>query len=367
MDANYYIGVMSGTSFDGIDTVAVAFDDHQLKIIAHHSASFPKTVTQSLIALADPQIAHRLQDVYALDAQLGHLYAQTIQDLLAQSQLKKQSIEAIGCHGQTIRHFPNETPGFTVQIGDPNIIAAHTGITTVADFRRRDIAHGGQGAPLAPAFHHHFFHTPNENRAVLNIGGFANITLLPASGKISGYDTGPGNCFLDAFAQTHLKQAFDDGGSWAATGKVDERLLQTLLSHPFFAKKPPKSTGRDEFNIAWLNNILANFPQLSPENIQATLTELTARSIADQIVNKNINTLYVCGGGAFNDYLLSRIAAHLPSTEVKTTQALGIDPQLVEPCLMAWLAQRTICKQPIDLQDITGSKQPMLLGGVYYV
>jgi anhydro-N-acetylmuramic acid kinase len=364
MENNYYIGVMSGTSFDGIDTVAVNFNDDQINIIAHHSVPFSSQMREKLLIIADPEISHRIQDVYALDAQLGHLYAETILALITNSKIQSSQIKAIGSHGQTIRHFPNQNPGFTVQIGDPNIIAAQTGITTVADFRRRDIAHGGQGAPLAPAFHHHFFHSSQENRAVLNIGGFANVTLLPASGKVIGFDTGPGNCFIDAWVSRHLHQSYDDKGKWAASGNINQDLLNRLLSHPFFDQKPPKSTGRDDFNIHWLNNMLADYQHLSPEDIQATLTELTAVSIARCI--KDLNAVYVCGGGAYNDYLLSRLATHLPGVSVQTTQALGLDPQLVESCLMAWLASRTLNKQPIDLSQITGSKEPVILGGVYF-
>jgi anhydro-N-acetylmuramic acid kinase len=364
MSDHYYIGVMSGTSFDGVDTVMVDFKDSAINIIAHHSTPFSSHTREKLLAIADPTIAHSLQDVYALDTQLGYLYAESVSALIAQSKIKHNQIKAIGSHGQTIRHFPNQNPGFTVQIGDPNIIAAQTGITTVADFRRRDIAHGGQGAPLAPAFHHHFFHSPAENRAVLNIGGFANITLLPKQGKTSGFDTGPGNCFIDAWALRHLHQPYDNKGQWAASGKIHADLLNRLLSHPFFDQKPPKSTGRDEFNAHWLTNMLADYSSLSPEDIQATLTELTAVSIARWITD--VNAVYVCGGGAYNDYLLSRLATHLPGVSVQTTQAWGLDPQLVESCLMAWLASRTLNKQPIDLGHITGSKEPVILGGVYF-
>jgi anhydro-N-acetylmuramic acid kinase len=368
MDSNpYYIGVMSGTSLDGIDAVLVSFEGKALKIHGHHHRPYPEETRQQLLALADPERSHRLQSVYSLDAQLGQLYAQSIQDLLSKNPSLNASVRAIGCHGQTLRHFPNERPGYTVQIGDPHIIAAQTGITTVADFRRRDIALGGQGAPLAPAFHREFFHSPDENRAVVNIGGFANITILPPSGKISGFDTGPGNCFLDALAEKHLNQPFDKNGDWAASGKIDERLLSALLSHPFFAKSAPKSTGRDEFSQSWLTAILSDFSTLSPENIQATLTELTALTLAKALAPHDLQSIYLSGGGAFNTYLVSRIGSHLPRVSVQTTAALGLDPQLTESCLMAWLAQCTLNKQSIDLTDITGSRTPVILGAIYPV
>lgn len=365
MDDNY-IGIMSGTSFDGIDAVIVNFNDGQLNIIAQHHHPYSQEIRQSLLSFSSPDKTHRLNDIYSLDAKLGYLYAQTVNELLSQSAFNSANIKAIGCHGQTICHAPNAKPAYTIQMGDPNILAAQTAITTVADFRRRDIAHGGQGAPLAPAFHRYFFHSPDENRAVVNIGGFANITLLPASGTVTGFDTGPGNCFIDANIQKHRNIAFDKYGEWASTGVVHEGLLSRLLMHPFFAKLPPKSTGRDEFHLSWLNKTLADYPNLLPKDIQATITELTAVSIADAITNQDISRVYLCGGGALNQYLLSRIASRLPSVEVKTTQTLGINPQLIEPCLMAWLARHTVNKQPIDLSEITGSSKPAMLGGVYY-
>lgn len=367
MSDDYYIGVMSGTSFDGIDTVLARFKDKELEIIAHHSCEFPQEIKQKLLKLADPLLPHLLEFVYELDSELGQLYAQSIESLLNHAKILKDKVRAIGCHGQTIRHFPHQSPGFTAQIGDPNIVASRTGITTVADFRRRDLAHGGQGAPLAPAFHHHFFHSEDENRAVVNIGGFANVTLLPSSGNVSGFDTGPGNCFLDALARVYLQEDFDRDGAFAASGKVCPALLSRLLSHPFFARTPPKSTGRDQFNLAWLENILSEFSDLPPEDSQATLAELTAVSIATPIASQEISTVYLCGGGALNLDLVSRLATHLPESEIKTTEHLGIHPQLVESCLMAWLARSTINRQPIDLRGITGSTQPVMLGAVYYV
>ncbi len=367
MDNNYYIGVMSGTSFDGIDTVVARFQENKLEIIAQHSAPFSEEVRQKLHILSDPLVPHHLESLYALDVQLGHLYASAIQALLSHANLSKNQIQAIGCHGQTIRHFPDQIPAFTAQMGDPNIVAAQTGITTVADFRRRDIAHGGQGAPLAPAFHQYFFHSPDENRAVVNIGGFANVTLLPSSGKVLGFDTGPGNCLLDAQAQHYLHQPFDKDGAWAASGRVNQPLLNALLSHPYFSRPSPKSTGRDEFNFPWLSNILADFPALSPEDIQATVCEQTAVSIASAIRPHAVKSVYLCGGGAQNLHLVSRIASHLPEATIQTTEALGVPPQLVESCLMAWLAQSTMNKRLIDLRDITGSRQPLILGAVYYV
>lgn len=366
MGDNYYIGLMSGTSFDGIDAVLVNFANNTLNIIENHSLPYPDDLKTALFNISRPNELYSLEDLYRLDAKLGALYARTVLALIAKTEIKSQHICAIGSHGQTIRHFPNEKPGFTVQIGDPNIIAAETGITTVADFRRADIARGGQGAPLGPAFHDFLFRDQHENRAVLNIGGFANITLLPASGAVTGFDTGPGNSLLDAWAMLHLHQPYDAQGAWANSGKIHADLLAALLSHPYFAKQPPKSTGRDEFNLSWLSNVLSHFNPIPPEDVQATLTELTAVSITQEIVAEELQALYICGGGANNTYLVSRIAHHLPSVLVTSTEALGLHPQHTEAALMAWLAYCTMNKRPIHLEGITGSKTPAILGGVYF-
>lgn len=365
MASDYYIGIMSGTSFDGIDTVIVSFNEGLIQLHGYHGLPFPAHIREDLLKLADPKVPHKLDEVYSLDTQLGHLYAQTVQELLTKYSIDKASIRAIGSHGQTIRHNPNQPPVYSVQIGDPNVIAAQTGITTIADFRRRDQALGGQGAPLAPAFHREFFYSADENRAVVNIGGFANVTLLPSQGKILGFDTGPGNCFIDYWASKHLHQPYDKDGAWAASGQIHGPLLSALLTHPYFTKTAPKSTGRDEFHLGWLHNILAGFSSLEPEDVQATLTELSAVSIAQSL--SKVDAVYLCGGGAYNHYLKNRLAHHLPQIKISTTQSLGIDPQLTEATLMAWLAQRTLNQQPIDLREITGSSIPMILGGVYYV
>lgn len=364
-----YLGVMSGTSFDGVDTILAEFDGKQIRILEHHETPMPKDLREALLQLSQTDAPLLLQTIYALDARLGEFYANAIENMLTAKNIDKQTITAIGCHGQTIRHFPNASPPFTVQLGDPNIIAARTNITTVADFRRRDLALGGQGAPLAPAFHQHFLSDENENRAILNLGGFANVTLLPCSGNIKGFDTGPGNVLLDAWCEKHLHKAFDENGDWASSGTVNETLLEALLAHPFFKKQPPKSTGRDEINLAWVEEVLAGLNEtISDKDVQATLTELTAISVSDAIQahQPDTQTIYVCGGGAYNTYLLKRLSHHLPKLNIQTTETLNISPKHIEPALMAWLAYRTLNKQPIDLRHITGSEREVLLGGVYY-
>lgn len=363
MDADYHIGLMSGTSFDGVDAVLVKFLGQEIKLVGSVSHPFPDELKTKLMEVSDSGLLHRLENVYSLDVELGQIYAQTVEVLLKKTHFNTNQIKSIGLHGQTIRHYPNHNPPFTTQIGDPNVVVAMTGIPTVGDFRRADLAHGGQGAPLAPAFHREFFHSSTENRAVVNIGGFANVTLLPASGKVTGFDTGPGNVFLDAWISKQKNQSYDDKGAWAATGKIHHSMLTACLEHPFFAKHPPKSTGRDEFDLHWLNHMIVSFPDATPVDIQATLTELTAVSIARSIAG--VQAVYFCGGGALNHYLLSRISEHLPKVTIHTTEALGLHPQLVEPTLIAWLAERRMNNRPVDLRDITGSDKPVLLGGVW--
>lgn len=363
MAGNMYIGLMSGTSFDGIDAALMSFDNHQINIIDHHYQAYPPEIKNALLALAQ-QEHQSLENIFSLDAKLGHLYAQAAVNLLKKSGRNPKDIQAIGCHGQTICHMPQATEPFSVQIGNPNIVAAQTGIKTVADFRRADMAQGGQGAPLAPAFHREFFHSPDVSRAIVNIGGFANVTLLPKDGTVSGFDTGPGNCFIDAWVNKHFSKPFDHAGQWASTGTLNNELLSTLLTHPHFAKHPPKSTGRDDFSFDWVNNVLGDFADISPQDIQTTLTALTAVSIAQNV--GDAQEVYICGGGALNAYLMSLIAERLPSATVNTTEALGVDPQHVEACLMGWLASCNLNHHPIDLRAITGSQQPVILGGVYF-
>lgn len=363
---NYFIGIMSGTSFDGVDAVIVTLNEGELKVVDAIAQPMPHALRTAVLRLsqAGPQ---SLEDLYRVDIQLGELYAETALALLKKAQLEPHEIRAIGLHGQTIRHFPEQAIPFTSQIGDPNTVVARTGITTVCDFRRGDVARGGQGAPLAPAFHQAYFYDPKEQRVVLNIGGFSNITLLPRNGTVSGFDTGPGNVLMDAYMQTYCDKPYDIDGELAASGHIHERFLTQLLAHPYFTKTSPKSTGRDEFNLALIQDLLSSY-ELTPAAAMATLTELTARSITSAILDAqpDTNRLFVCGGGADNQYLMSRIAALLPGIVCGTTESIGLSHKLVEPCLMAWLAQQTLDKQSVNLSTITGSDKPAILGGVYF-
>ncbi len=362
-----YIGLMSGTSFDGIDAALVSFSKLNVQLVDTHLQPIPQTIKQALLHLSQHTL-HDLHQVCRLDVELGMLFAQAVQGLLEKNQLQPSDITAIGSHGQTLRHFPHPPYPYTLQIGDPHVIAVNTGVTVVADFRRHDVALGGQGAPLAPLFHQAFMQSSHENRAVVNIGGFANVTLLPKDNhaKISGFDTGPGNVLIDAWAMQQLQQPYDAKGEFARQGQVNMDLLTKLLADPFFNKIPPKSTGRDDFNLVWLQKQLEKF-NMAAQDIQATLTELTAQSIINSIKKyaPNTDAIYICGGGAANDFLMERLQAIAAPMNVQSTQALGIDPHWLEALLMAWLAKQRLENRKLNLSDITGSHTPHLVGTVY--
>lgn len=361
-----YIGLMSGTSLDGIDVVMVDFSSEKPALVGHLYYELSADARQAILALRQPGF-NEINRLAELDVQLGNEFANAVNLLLQQQKHSKDNIRAIGSHGQTIRHHPHAQYPFTLQIGDPNIISAKTGITTVADFRRRDIALGGQGAPLVPAFHAAFFASTEVNRIILNIGGIANITLLPKDGSrpILGFDTGPGNTLLDAWAEQHLKSPYDKNGEWAAQGKVNDAWLTQLLKDPFFSMPPPKSTGQEFFNLKWMKQTLPR--ELSDVDVQATLTELTARSIVAAI-NQHLPTgeILVCGGGIYNQHLLSRIKALASSHTVLSTEPFGIAPDWVEAMAFAWLAKQTLEGNTGNLPSVTGAHHAAILGGVYY-
>jgi anhydro-N-acetylmuramic acid kinase len=362
---DHYIGLMSGTSFDGIDAVLVSFDN-QVTLHAHAHLPYDAALRETLLTLSVPNSEHSLETIFSVDALLGEHNARAVQQVLAAAEMPADHIRAIGLHGQTIRHCPHHQPPFTVQLGDPNRLVALTGIPTVADFRRKDIALGGQGAPLAPLFHQAFFSSPTEERAIVNIGGFANITLLQGS-RAWGFDTGPGNVFIDALARQHLNALYDDNGQCARAGTVHQHTLRRLLEHPFFHTVPPKSTGRDDFNDTWLKKATAGMEGQPKEDWLATLTELTAQSIAEAILHAAPSTqsVYVCGGGAKNAFLMERLQAHLPQQSVQNSLVLHVAAEHVEACLMAWLAQARINEVTVDCRPITGSKEATTLGGLY--
>jgi anhydro-N-acetylmuramic acid kinase len=363
-----YIGLMSGTSADGVDAVIVDFASDNPRIIA--AAEFPlaDTIKQTIIGLAAP--SHNEIDIVGeLDRKLGILFSGYVNKLLTDNGLKSTDIKAIGSHGQTVRHRPADTAkpylqAFTLQIGDPNTIAELTGITTVADFRRRDIAAGGQGAPLVPAFHQAIFSSIGKRRAVINIGGMANVTILACDGSVIGYDTGPGNVLMDGWIYRHQAKSYDRNGDWAASGTCNQQLLDALLTHPFFAKLAPKSTGREDFNLAWLDSLLVNIT-IAPEDVQATLLRLTAITINSELAKQeSVNEIVICGGGAFNGELMTRLEAFTHPIPVKTTTSVGVAPEWVEGCAFAWLAKRCIEGLPGNCPAVTGAHKQVVLGTI---
>lgn len=365
---NLYIGVMSGTSMDGIDIALVNITAKNVTSIASNCYPIPAYLKQHLLKLCETQQT-TLQNLGEIDHQIGKLFADSINQFLKDNNIDKQKIKAIGCHGQTIYHAPNGEYPFTLQIGDANIIAAKTGITTIADFRRKDMAYGGQGAPLVPAFHKAVLQDPQINRVVLNIGGISNISVLIPNHTVIGYDTGPGNVLLDGWIKEHLGKNYDKNGLWAKTGKINQDLLKLLYQEDYFQRPAPKSTGRELFNLPWLHKKLAG-TNLKPEDIQATLVEFTALSIAYEINKLPIVStlpceLLVCGGGAKNPLIMQRLSALLPSWAVLTTDTKGINGDDMEAIAFAWLAYCRINNIPSNIPEVTGASQAVCLGVIY--
>jgi len=359
---------MSGTSLDGVDVVLADISQNSTKLLATHCHAIPSLLKAEINTVIQPDWLGSLAMIGKLHYQLGTLFADSVSSLLKQTQIKANEITAIGSHGQTVWHQPTGKYPFSLQLGNANLIAELTGITTVADFRSRDIAAGGQGAPLVPAFHQQALTDSKKNRIILNIGGIANITHLPGSclsEQVLGFDTGPGNGLLDAWIKKHKNKNFDKNGSWARTGKVQHELLSTFLSDSFFKLPPPKSTGKEAFNLAWIESQLSKHSHTyKAEDVQATLLELTAKSIADALLEP-CDELFVCGGGAHNDQLISRLQSLLPHIPIQTTQALGIHPDWVEAMAFAWLAKQAIDIQPGNLPSATGAKGARVLGAIY--
>ncbi len=360
---------MSGTSMDGIDAGLFAITDRRCKLEAAESSSYPEELREALHAATRDPLSCTVDTIGRLDHWVGERFLQAAERLIEKSGIDRARVRAIGSHGQTIRHLPRVERPFTLQIGDPNIIAAGTGITTVADFRRRDLALGGEGAPLASGFHRAYLSHPDENRVVLNIGGIANITVLPAyGGTVAGFDTGPGNGLLDAWIKHSKGEPFDAGGRWSDSGEVEPELLEQLLKDSYFTLPPPKSTGFEHFNLQWLQQVLAQLPrEPAPQDVQATLAELSARSIAEAIRRYAPATerVLACGGGVHNDALMRRLAAQLGSIGLGTTAAAGIDPAWVEAATFAWLAKRCLEGKPGNLPGVTGASAEAVLGAIY--
>jgi anhydro-N-acetylmuramic acid kinase len=368
----YYIGLMSGTSMDGVDAALVRFGDHHCDIISTHRGPYPVSLRADLRRAAHNPETCTVDSLGSMDHWVADCFCRAALTVAANSKVDKALINAIGSHGQTIRHQPHAARPFTLQIGDPNRIAATTGITTVADFRRRDIALGGEGAPLAPAFHQWLFADSDSSCVVLNIGGIANVTVLADQpDATTGFDTGPGNTLLDAWINEHQSKAYDDGGAWADSGEVIQPLLQTMLADPYLSAAPPKSTGFEYFNLPWLRQTIAQCSFRTPpqgNDIQATLAEFTAQSIA-QAIRKHAPrapNVMVCGGGVHNQDLMSRIAKNMRGVSVSSTEAFGLDPDWVEAAAFAWLAMRTIHRRPGNLPSVTGATHPTVLGGLFF-
>lgn len=360
-----YIGVMSGTSLDGVDVVLAAISNKFVAEQASVSLAFPVELKKRILNICQGQET-TLSEIGKIDRQLGSLYAQAINQLLAETGVPAKDVIAVGCHGQTVWHEPDGEESFTIQLGDNNRVTALTGITTVGDFRRRDMAYGGQGAPLVPAFHLAVLGHPAEKRIILNIGGIANITALLPGAYVKGYDTGPGNMLMDTWIWRHKQCAYDENGDWASKGTVNQTLLKSMLRDPYFRRFAPKSTGREYFNMQWLDKHLADFISISAQDVQATLCELTAVSIAEQILLcGGCERVIVCGGGAKNILLMQRLAVLLPGTEVAVSDKYGLSGDDMEALAFAWLAARTIANLSGNLTSVTGAERETVLGAIY--
>jgi len=367
-----YLGLISGTSADGIDAALVEFaSTHSdaprnlplLRVVAARTFAYPAALRDRVLALARANAAVALDDFGHLDVEIGECFADAALTLLREAGVAPDAVAAIGSHGQTVCHRPGGAHPFTLQIGDPSVIAERSGILTVADFRRADVAAGGQGAPLLPALHAALFADARIPRAILNLGGIANATLLVPGSDVIGFDTGPANCLLDAWAVRHLGTARDEGGAWAASGRVDAALLDALLAEPYFARPPPKSTGREHFNLDWLDARLRT--DIAPADVQATLLALSARTIADALRASGVREAYACGGGVHNAALMAALRRELPDVRVDTTAALGLDPDFVEAAGFAWLARARLRGEPGNLPSVTGARGLRLLGAIH--
>jgi len=363
-----FIGLMSGTSLDGVDGVVVDFSNAQPRVLAHHAMPFAPALKQELLALNTPSDNELHRAALAANG-LVRVYAQTVQALLADTSTSAHEVCAIGAHGQTVRHQPGafDGTGYTLQLNNPALLTELTGIDVVADFRSRDVAAGGQGAPLVPVFHQGIFGQTGKTVGVLNVGGIANLSVLHANGDVLGFDCGPGNALLDHWCQAHTGYAFDNDGAWGASGMVIEPLLHTMLAEAFLHQAPPKSTGRDLFHPTWLAHQLSSYANAKPADVQATLTELTARACVNDVRRHAADAaeLIVCGGGALNGLLMQRLQAGLPQVRVLSSAERGMPPLQVEAAAFAWLARQTVLGLPGNLPKVTGAQGARVLGGIF--
>ena len=362
--SDLFLGLISGTSADGIDVALVSFEP-SLQLVAGRTYAWDAGLRARLVELGQGGDTRSLDELGELDVRVAQCFADAALALLDEAGIEKTQVRALGSHGQTVRHRPEARFPFTWQLGDGNVIAERSGITAVADFRRRDVAAGGHGAPLMPAFHAAMLSSPDEDRAVLNLGGIGNFTLLPRDGVVRGFDTGPANALLDAWCERHTGRAFDANGEFAASGRIDEALLARLISEPWFALPPPKSTGREQFHLSWMETKLSG--DEAPADVQATLLELSAATVADALRATQTTTrrVLVCGGGVHNPALMARIAAHLPGVVVESTAMHGLDPDFVEAMGFAWLARETLAGRPSNLPSVSGARGPRVLGAIY--
>jgi anhydro-N-acetylmuramic acid kinase len=360
-----YLGLISGTSMDAIDAALVDFDAKPLKVVATSATAYEPALKARVAALIDRADNVPLDEVGQIDVEVGRAFARATLQLLEASGIRPGQVTAIGSHGQTLRHRPDLPAPFTWQVGDPNVLTEMTGISVVADFRRRDVAAGGQGAPLLPVFHDQVFRSDAEDRVIANLGGIANITILSRGAPVTGFDTGPANRLLDAWIHTHQGRDFDADGSWAATGTVDQALLENLLDEPYLRLHAPKSTGRELFNMDWLRDKLGPSSRRA-NDVQATLQKYTAVTLADAVRRYAPSAaIYACGGGAHNRALLAEVAALTAPNRVASTAELGLDPDFVEAIAFAWFAKRTLEGQPSSAASVTGAQAARILGGVY--
>jgi len=362
-----FIGLISGTSLDGVDAALVAFEADKPSLHTAHHTPYPENLLSELRSLCLPG-ENEIDRLGELDRRTALVFAEAVHQLLAKAGVGSEQITAIGSHGQTVRHRPAANHPFTLQIGDPNTLAELTGITVIGDFRRRDMAAGGEGAPLVPAFHQAVFRIAGKRRVVLNLGGIANITCLPSrpDEEVIGYDTGPASTLLDAWIHRHRGASFDDRGDWARSGRLQTALLERMLDDPYFAQPSPKSTGPEHFNLAWLESLLP-VDALAPEDIQRTLIELTARTAANAILHEGYDQgeVLVCGGGTHNTYLLERLQRNLPDARVCSTADQGLDPDWIEAMAFAWLAKRTLSGLSGNLPSVTGARKAVPLGAIF--
>lgn len=366
-ETDIFVGLISGTSMDGIDAAVVDFSGDRPVVLAADTLRFTSGLDEILDRVRDDADRFPTAELAVLDARLGEAFADAALAMITRAGLHATDIRAIGSHGQTIVHRPAPPHPHTLQIGDAHCIARRTGIATVADFRRADLAAGGQGAPLAPLLHHALLHDPDENRVVVNLGGIANITNLPAVGPAGGFDTGPANCLLDVWYRRHHDGRFDQGGRWAADGQVDREWLGRLLEDSYFSMNPPKSTGIEYFSPRWLDGRLPDWAGERPADIQATLAELTAHTVAAALLDAaqaRPDRVLICGGGVHNDDLLFRLDRHLPGVTCESTSGHGLDPDYVEAMLFAWLARMRIGRQRIDTRSVTGAEISVLAGTI---